>query len=41
MSSCSIQVTVNAALHSEEMAGDWLQAGVIDLSENMAQESED
>lgn len=41
MSSHSIWVTVNRAQHGEEMAGGWLQPGVIDLSENMAQESED
>jgi len=29
------------SLHGEEMAGDWLQPEVIDLSENMAQESQD
>lgn len=41
MSSCSIQVMVNGALDREEMAGDWLQPGVIDLSEKTAQESQD
>lgn len=41
MSNCSIQVTVNVVLHNEEMAGGWLQPGVIDVPENMAQESQD